>query len=128
MSEEQSDKMIVYPDEHGEYHLQVKIPEGLKGLRIDPGEQAGVLHIWKACAYTDVSMYELSYIVNGYSTDTDEYAIDHEDPQICITNLQEKTYLLKLEYTMNTDHAELQKREKAIKHARRMQKLKGMIH
>lgn len=127
MSEEESDKLHIYPNEQGEYHLKLRLPEHLQALRIDPGENPCILHMWKACAYTSAETYACTYIINGYRVAEEEYAVDHEDPQIHITNLKPGTQNVELHYTINADPAALLGLQRKIKNAKRLQKIKGMI-
>lgn len=107
-SEEESDKLHIYPDEKGEFHLQHKLPAKLHKLRIDPGERACVIRIWNAKAYTNGSSYKMECKTNGYALDEGRYVIPQDDPQIYIKNIQADTLAFELDYTVQTDSAVIQ--------------------
>ena len=81
-SEAESDIIRIYPDEKGEFHLQRKLPDALRNLRIDPGEIPCVVYIQKAVGYTENASYELEYRTNGYRFDKRAYVMEQGDPQI----------------------------------------------
>lgn len=113
-SEEESDKLHIYPDEKGVFHLQHKLPANLHKLRIDPGERACVIQIWKAKAYTNGSSYKMACKTNGYALDESRYVIPQDDPQIYIKNIQADTLAFELDYTVQTDAAGIQSEAKRI--------------
>lgn len=113
-SEEESDKLHIYPDEKGEFHLQHKLPANLHKLRIDPGERACVIQIWKAKAYTNGSSYKMACKTNGYALDESRYVIPQDDPQIYIKNIQADTLAFELDYTVQTDAAGIQSEARRI--------------
>lgn len=113
-SEEESDKLHIYPDEKGEFHLQHKLPANLHKLRIDPGERACVIRIWKAKAYTNGSSYKMVCKTNGYALDESRYVIPQDDPQIYIKNIQADTLAFELDYTVQTDAAGIQSEARRI--------------
>ena len=113
-SEEESDKLHIYPDEKGEFHLQHKLPANLHELRIDPGERACVIQIWKAKAYTNGSSYKMACKTNGYTLDESRYVIPLDDPQIYIKNIQADTLAFELDYTVQTDAAGIQSEARRI--------------
>lgn len=113
-SEEESDKLHIYPDEKGEFHLQHKLPANLQKLRIDPGERACVIQIWKAKAYTNGSSYKMACKTNGYALDESRYVIPQDDPQIYIKNIQADTLAFELDYTVQTDAAGIQSEARRI--------------
>lgn len=113
-SEEESDKLHIYPDEKGEFHLQHKLPANLQKLRIDPGERACVIQIWKAKAYTNGSSYKMACKTNGYALDESRYVIPQDDPQIYIKNIQADTLAFELDYTVQTDAAGIQREARRI--------------
>lgn len=113
-SEEESDKLHIYPDEKGEFHLQHKLPANLHKLRIDPGERACVIQIWKAKAYTNGSSYKMACKTNGYALDESRYVITQDDPQIYIKNIQADTLAFELDYTVQTDAAGIQSEARRI--------------
>lgn len=113
-SEEESDKLHIYPDEKGEFHLQHKLPANLHKLRIDPGERACVIQIWKAKAYTNGSSYKMACKTNGYALDESRYVIPQDDPQIYIKNIQTDTLAFELDYTVQTDAAGIQSEARRI--------------
>lgn len=113
-SEEESDKLHIYPDEKGEFHLQHKLPANLHKLRIDPGERACVIQIWKAKAYTNGSSYKMACKTNGYALDESRYVIPQDDPQIYIKNIQADTLAFALDYTVQTDAAGIQSEARRI--------------
>lgn len=113
-SEEESDKLHIYPDEKGEFHLQHKLPANLQKLRIDPGERACVIQVWKAKAYTNGSSYKMACKTNGYALDESRYVIPQDDPQIYIKNIQADTLAFELDYTVQTDAAGIQSEAKRI--------------
>ena len=123
-SEEESDKLHIYPDEKGEFHLQHKLPANLHKLRIDPGERACVIQIWKAKAYTNGSSYKMACKTNGYALDESRYVIPQDDPQIYIKNIQADTLAFELDYTVQTDAAIVQQNMNKIS---KWQRIKGMI-
>lgn len=123
-SEEESDKLHIYPDEKGEFHLRHKLPANLQKLRIDPGERACVIQIWKAKAYTNGSSYKMVCKTNGYALDESRYVIPQDDPQIYIKNIQADTLAFELDYTVQTDAATVQQNMNKIS---KWQKIKGMI-
>lgn len=123
-SEEESDKLHIYPDEKGEFHLQHKLPANLKKLRIDPGERACVIQVWKAKAYTNGSSYKMVCKTNGYALDESRYVIPQDDPQIYIKNIQADTLAFELDYTVQTDAATVQQNMNKIS---KWQRIKGMI-
>lgn len=113
-SEEESDKLHIYPDEKGEFHLQHKLPQNLQKLRIDPGERACVIQVWKAKAYTNGSSYKMACKTNGYALDESRYVIPQDDPQIYIKNIQADTLAFELDYTVQTDAAGIQSEARRI--------------
>lgn len=113
-SEEESDKLHIYPDEKGVFHLQHKLPANLHKLRIDPGERACVIQIWKAKAYTNGSSYKMACKTNGYALDESRYVIPQDDPQIYIKNIQADTLAFELDYTVQTDAAGIQSEARRI--------------
>lgn len=113
-SEEESDKLHIYPDEKGGFHLQHKLPANLQKLRIDPGERACVIQIWKAKAYTNGSSYKMACKTNGYALDESRYVIPQDDPQIYIKNIQADTLAFELDYTVQTDAAGIQSEARRI--------------
>lgn len=113
-SEEESDKLHIYPDEKGEFHLQHKLPANLQKLRIDPGERACVIQVWKAKAYTNGSSYKMACKTNGYALDESRYVIPQDDPQIYIKNIQADTLAFELDYTVQTDAAGIQSEARRI--------------
>ena len=113
-SEEESDKLHIYPDEKGEFHLQHKLPANLQKLRIDPGERACVIQIWKAKAYTNGSSYKMACKTNGCALDESRYVIPQDDPQIYIKNIQADTLAFELDYTVQTDAAGIQSEARRI--------------
>lgn len=113
-SEEESDKLHIYPDEKGEFHLQHKLPANLHKLRIDPGERACVIQVWKAKAYTNGSSYKMACKTNGYTLDESRYVIPQDDPQIYIKNIQADTLAFELDYTVQTDAAGIQSEARRI--------------
>lgn len=123
-SEEESDKFYIYPDQNGEIHLEYKLPKGVKKLRIDPGEKACCLQIWKAEAQTDKGIYELKCHTNGQKTGEEEYVIPHDDPQIYAGNIHENTVGIRIDYTIQTNHETIQEKMRCEKG---WQKIKGMI-
>lgn len=123
-SEEESDKLHIYPDEKGVFHLQHKLPANLHKLRIDPGERACVIQIWKAKAYTNGSSYKMACKTNGYALDESRYVIPQDDPQIYIKNIQADTLAFELDYTVQTDAATVQQNMNKIS---KWQRIKGMI-
>ena len=123
-SEEASDKLHIYPDEKGEFHLRHKLPANLQKLRIDPGERACVIQIWKAKAYTNGSSYKMVCKTNGYALDESRYVIPQDDPQIYIKNIQADTLAFELDYTVQTDAATVQQNMNKIS---KWQRIKGMI-
>lgn len=123
-SEEESDKLHIYPDEKGEFHLQHKLPANLQKLRIDPGERACVIQVWKAKAYTNGASYKMACKTNGYALDESRYVIPHDDPQIYIKNIQADTLAFELDYTVQTDAATVQQNMNKIS---KWQRIKGMI-
>lgn len=123
-SEEESDKFYIYPDQNGEIHLEYKLPKGVKKLRIDPGEKACCLQIWKAEARTDKEIYKLKCHTNGQKTGEDEYVIPHDDPQIYAGNIHENTVGISVDYTIQTNHEAIQEKMRCEKG---WQKIKGMI-
>lgn len=123
-SEEESDKLHIYPDEKGEFHLQHKLPANLHKLRIDPGERACVIQIWKAKAYTNGSSYKMACKTNGYALDESRYVIPQDDPQIYIKNIQADTLAFELDYTVQTDAVTVQQNMNKIS---KWQRIKGMI-
>lgn len=114
-SEQESDKIRIYPDDKGEFHLKQRLPENLKQLRIDPGERACVLQIWKAVAHTENALYECDYRTNGYRLEDHAYVFPQEDPQVHIKNIRENTFSLELDYTIWTDKAVVQEKTGCIK-------------
>lgn len=123
-SEQESDKIRIYPDDKGEFHLKQRLPENLKQLRIDPGERACVLQIWKAKAYTNSSSYKMVCKTNGYALDENRYVISQDDPQIYIKNIQADTLSFELDYTVQTDTRTVQKDMSEVS---KWQRIKGMI-
>ena len=123
-SEEESDKLHIYPDEKGEFHLQHKLPANLQKLRIDPGERACVIQVWKAKAYTNGSSYKMVCKTNGYALNESRYVIPQDDPQIYIKNIQADTLAFELDYTVQTDAAIVQQNMNKIS---KWQRIKGMI-
>ena len=113
-SEEESDKLHIYPDEKGEFHLQHKLPANLQKLRIDPGERACVIQVWKAKAYTNGASYKMACKTNGYALDESRYVIPQDDPQIYIKNIQADTLAFELDYTVQTDAAGIQSEARRI--------------
>ena len=123
-SEAESDIIRIYPDEKGEFHLQRKLPDALRNLRIDPGEIPCVVYIQKAVGYTENASYELEYRTNGYRFDKRAYVMEQGDPQIYIKNMKEHTYLIEFDYTIQADAAIVQEKAASVKG---WEKLKGMI-
>lgn len=113
-SEEESDKLHIYPDEKGEFHLQHKLPANLQKLRIDPGERACVIQIKKAVGHTESETYDLAYVIDAYELKENRYVIQHDDPQVYVDDIHADTFSMEFDYILQTDPAVIQREARRI--------------
>lgn len=75
----------------------VGVEPGVKGLRIDPAEDACLVQVNKIIGKADY-VYELEFTSNARQLGGDLYLFTDEDPWFCITNLREGTIQISLDF------------------------------
>lgn len=95
-SEENSE--WIYPEKY-ENHIsrfQINIKRDVKGLRIDPMEEACFVKLYKCIGNAD-HRYEMQFESNARQIGKDMYLFASHDPQMVFTNLREGTACICLE-------------------------------
>lgn len=93
-------------DLYGVIHLKINIPEGVRNVRIDPASCPCVVAVSDAYA-NDGELYPVEYTTNGICVDGGIVFWEHNDPQICIYDLKEKTTELELKLEVSTMYGRL---------------------
>lgn len=91
------------PDKRGITHLELLLPEGTKGLRIDPAESTCLVKVKRILGELGGS-YELTYVHNGRELEQQGILYTTVDPQITVTNLVEGTSRVYLELSVEELH------------------------
>lgn len=98
-SEEDSYRMDVEPDKRGIIHMELVLPEGTKGLRIDPAENTCLIKVKRFLGELNGS-YPLEYFHNGRELEEEGILYTTLDPNITVTNLVYGTARVYLEMTV----------------------------
>lgn len=106
----EQDTQWFYPgNERGkEGRIIVGVKPGIKGLRIDPAEDACLVQVNKMVGKADYT-YELEFTTNARQIGKSLYLFTEEDPWFCISNLREGTIQISLDFIkepLNIDFAE----------------------
>lgn len=91
------------PDKQGTVHLELLLPPGVKGLRIDPAESPCLVKVKRLLGELGGS-YELAYHHNGRELEDQGILYTTTDPQITVTNLVEGTGRVYLELSIEELH------------------------
>ncbi len=98
-SEADSYWMDVEPDKRGMIHMELALPEGTKGLRIDPAENTCLIKVRRFLGELNGS-YPLEYLHNGRELEEEGILYTTPDPNITVTNLVYGTARVYLEMTV----------------------------
>ncbi len=98
-SEAESFWIDTEPDKRGVVHLELLLPAGAKGLRIDPCEQTCLVKVKRLLGELGGS-YALEYIHNGRELEDQGILYTTTDAQITVTNLVEGTGRVYAELTV----------------------------
>lgn len=78
-----ADNCAVYPMAETGVSLKIQIPQGVRRLRLDPGEAEGGIIVRKL----SFGEKQVEFYTNGYSTEAGRYYFGAGDPQIIIDNV-----------------------------------------
>ena len=81
--------------------IDVPITLGITGIRIDPMECRGIMHLLKLEAQTDKEIYKPNFRINGIIPKVNYFVFDTEDPWMLFTELKTETKNLHLEFSIN---------------------------
>ena len=98
-SEADSFWMDAEPDKKGIIHMELALPAGTKGLRIDPAETTCLIKIKRLLGELNGS-YPLEYLHNGRELEEEGILYTTSDPNITVTNLVCGTARVYLEMTV----------------------------
>lgn len=70
--------------------LEIKIPEKVKAIRIDPMEQRGIVHLKRIEVHTEEGIFVPEFTVNGQEIEKGYYVFDTNDPWFLLEKLHEK--------------------------------------
>ncbi len=98
-SEADSFWMDAEPDKKGIIHMELALPAGTKGLRIDPAETTCLVKIKRLLGELNGS-YPLEYLHNGRELEEEGILYTTSDPNITVTNLVCGTARVYLEMTV----------------------------
>ena len=91
------------PDKHGVIHLELLLPSGTRGLRLDPAECTCLVKVKRLLGELG-GTYTLEYTHNGRELEEEGILYTTTDPQICITNLVPGTGRIYAELTVEELH------------------------
>lgn len=95
-SEQNSECYYLERERDGIGRFLINMKAGVKGLRIDPSDQACFVKINKFIGKADY-YYELEFQTNARAVGRDTYLFHNDDPQITVTNFREGTQWIRLE-------------------------------
>ena len=103
LSEADSFWIRTEPDKRGAVRLEITLPEGTKGLRLDPAEGCCLVKVRRLEGELGGS-YALEYLHNGRELEAEGILYTTEDPQITVTNLAEGTRQIHAELVIERLH------------------------
>lgn len=87
------------PDKRGAIHLELLLPPGTQGLRMDPAECTCLVKVKRLLGELS-GTYTLEYTHNGRELEEEGILYTTTDPQICVTNLVPGTGRIYAELTV----------------------------
>jgi len=93
-----------YPMMQGKARIRMELPPGVKKLRLDPGEQAGILTV-KTLRLDSRDEEIMPYLANGLSQGLDRVIFATSDPQILLLEVPDNTGILEVELQMDAASA-----------------------
>ena len=94
------------PDKRGVVHLELLLPQGTKGFRIDPSEQTCLVKVRRLLGELG-GTYPLHYIHNGRELEDQGILYTTQDSQIVVTNLVEGTGRIYAELSVQYFHPDM---------------------
>lgn len=105
-SEAESFKVDMEPDKRGIIHLELLLPQGTKGIRLDPSEQTCLVKVHRLLGELG-GTYPLQYMHNGRELEDQGILYTTQDPQIVVTNLVEGTGRIYAELSIQNIHPDM---------------------
>ena len=94
------------PDKRGIIHLEILLPQGTKGVRLDPSEETCLVKIRRLLGELG-GTYSLQYLHNGRELEDQGILYTTQDAQIVVTNLVEGTGRIYAELTVQHFHPDM---------------------
>lgn len=94
------------PDKRGVIHLEILLPQGTKGFRLDPSELTCLVKVRRLLGELG-GTYPLTYIHNGRELEDQGILYTTQDSQIVVTNLVEGTGRIYAELTVQHFHPDM---------------------
>lgn len=105
-SEEHAFWVDTEPDKRGIIHLEILLPQGTKGFRLDPSEQTCLVKVRRLLGELG-GTYPLEYMHNGRELEDQGILYTTQDSQIIATNLVEGTGRIYAELTVQQFHPDM---------------------
>lgn len=105
-SEAESFWLDMEPDKRGIIHLEIVLPQGTKGVRLDPSEQTCLVKVRRLLGELG-GTYPLPYMHNGRELEDQGILYTTQDPQIVVTGLVEGTGRIYAELTLQHIHPDM---------------------
>ncbi|MDR3593430.1 hypothetical protein, partial [Clostridium sp.] len=97
-TEENSYKFYPVYNESRNIEFEINVTSNVKSVRIDPCSETCIVNVITVAGYSEL-YYNINYLTNGIKIFDNLIMFDHDDPQIVLNMIEEKT--TKIELTLN---------------------------